>query len=174
MQSDWQRSRVHYCRNIWINYRPSALQRFHVTVLSWNESDALCCLPGEQSALFICAARRKVRRRVRRWRESKTCLTPGWTQNESNSNISCIGSIDTKEKQCINISVIMVPYIISVLIHCQTDIGSIIVFTLLFALYWILLCLLSIKASCQFQVYEWRSIASFMYRQSGVGGGFCF
>lgn len=132
MQSGWERSRVHYCRYIWINYRPSALQRFHVTVLSWNEADALCGLPEEQSALFISAARGKVRRRVRRGRESKTRLTSGWTQSESNSNISCIGSLNTKEKQSINVNILIVLYIISVLIHCQTDICSIIAFTLLF------------------------------------------
>lgn len=65
----------HYWRYIWINYRPSALQRFHDTVPSWSEADALCGLPREQSALFIRAARGgEVRRRVRRGRGEQNTL----------------------------------------------------------------------------------------------------
>lgn len=74
-QSGLECPRVHYWRHTWINYRPSALQRFHDVVPSWSEADALCGLPREQSALFIRAARGgEVRWRVRRGRGEQNTL----------------------------------------------------------------------------------------------------
>lgn len=94
MQSGQECPRVHYWRHTWINYRPSALQRFYDMVPSWSEADALCGLPREQSALFIRAAR------VGKWRggwqegwDSKTLLTLCWTQSESDPSILCIRSL---------------------------------------------------------------------------------
>lgn len=193
----------HYWRYIWIDYRPSALQRFHDTVPSWSEADALCGLPREQSALFIRAARGgEVRRRVRRGRGEQNTLDSRfehkvkavqafcasapfggcapflfpfcsfccslwivftcWFQAPSYSFLTSYlvfisahttAAVNTKEKQCV------------ILIPCQTDISSIIMFPPLFTLYWILVCLVSIEASCLFQVDECWSTDSLVFRQ---------